>query len=500
MKIAFVTLVSSEDFALGAELLLYSLHRHFLKNKTTIYQENSNEKTCNECKYRYRNGSTKNNEEIFLQILVLITPNISEEVRTRLKNLGAIIKEVEVLSSPYECSVKGWKDVGFTKLNIWNLVEYKRVVYVDADCLIVDETFEELIENNLFPDFNLKQRDNKEESCRLSKDGNPLEGSLFFAACPDIFPPDSFNAGVMIIEPNKVIFENLCENLGYLPSYDGGDTGYLNAYFKGWFSSTGAEEIFQLDFPPRQKTLVTAKDKISKMSVIYKRLPFAFNAQRYLYNMTFGKQAGYWNSLQPVKIIHFSSHPKPWDKLLVDSKQPDLSNSSSDDPLVKNMKINVAEDPNGSEVLKQHQQLSGTAVKNNDDGKERNKNECSIFNESLCKFIIPKHIMEREKNQRLVKYLKGKSVDLELLWYNYLEAYIFWLNTEMEIKKNTSELSGKITNILHIERPLGSNDGGKENQGSLNSIEDSQKRMCVAVAPVSNCEEGNIMSKIQSYL
>ena len=86
----------------------------------------------------------------------------------------------------------------------------------------------------------------------------------------------------MIIEPNEIIFENLCENLGHLPSYDGGDTGYLNAYFKGWFSSAGAPHKFELNFLRKSQKFQEKESNINKISVLYRRLPFAFNAQRYL--------------------------------------------------------------------------------------------------------------------------------------------------------------------------------------------------------------------------
>ncbi len=52
----------------------------------------------------------------------------------------------------------------YTKLHVWNLVEFEKVVYIDADALVlqnVDELF--------------------------SRPG--------FAAAPDVFPPDKFNAG-----------------------------------------------------------------------------------------------------------------------------------------------------------------------------------------------------------------------------------------------------------------------------------------------------------------
>mmetsp|Transcript_25902 Transcript_25902/g.51608 ORF Transcript_25902/g.51608 Transcript_25902/m.51608 type:complete len:171 (+) Transcript_25902:211-723(+) len=68
-------------------------------------------------------------------------------------------------------------------------------------------------------------------------------------------------------------------------SYDKGDTGFLNAFFSGWYHR----------FPPCS------------------RLPFGFNAQRTLHWFTFKKQPAYWNSIQNLKVIHYSSSPKPWE-------------------------------------------------------------------------------------------------------------------------------------------------------------------------------------------
>jgi glycogenin glucosyltransferase len=53
------------------------------------------------------------------------------------------------------------------------------VFYIDADCLI---------------------RENVEEVFELDTD---------FAAAPDVFPPDKFNAGVMLIRPSLATFNSL---------------------------------------------------------------------------------------------------------------------------------------------------------------------------------------------------------------------------------------------------------------------------------------------------
>jgi hypothetical protein len=41
------------------------------------------------------------------------------------------------------------------------------------------------------------------------------------------------------------------------------------------------------------------------------RLSFGYNAQRTLFWFTHAKQPGYWESIKPLKVIHYSSSPKP---------------------------------------------------------------------------------------------------------------------------------------------------------------------------------------------
>lgn len=54
----------------------------------------------------------------------------------------------------------------YTKLQIWNLVQFQKVVFIDADTLVVQNV------DDLF--------------------NHPS-----IAAAPDVFPPDKFNAGVL---------------------------------------------------------------------------------------------------------------------------------------------------------------------------------------------------------------------------------------------------------------------------------------------------------------
>lgn len=81
----------------------------------------------------------------------------------------------------------------FTKLHVFSLVDYARVVFLDADTLVlgnVDELFE-------------------------------MVGDGGFAACPDIGWPDCFNSGVFVCSPNTQVFQRLLQLGQSEGSFDG---------------------------------------------------------------------------------------------------------------------------------------------------------------------------------------------------------------------------------------------------------------------------------------
>jgi len=243
---AFVTLITTDSFGPGARVLLHSL-------QSTMTTATSKPAT-----------------------ILLVTPQVTEGIRKGLRGLCDDIIEVQPIPNPYaaETHVGGWVDSGFTKLRIWELIKFERVVYLDADCLVLEDL---------------------QELFALDVD---------FAAAPDVFPPDRFNAGVLLVRPNLVLFNGLVQQASTraLPSYDGGDTGFLNAYFHDWSSG------------PLLPTTTNSSSYVSSRDISLARLPFAWNAQRTMHWMTHAKAPGYWESVAPfIKVLHFSSSPKPWE-------------------------------------------------------------------------------------------------------------------------------------------------------------------------------------------
>lgn len=83
-------------------------------------------------------------------------------------------------------------DVTFTKLNTWELVQYSKVVFLDADTLVVQNI-------------------------------DVLFDSDEFSACPDIGWPDCFNSGVFVCQPSLDTHKRLMDFAVLHGSFDGGE-------------------------------------------------------------------------------------------------------------------------------------------------------------------------------------------------------------------------------------------------------------------------------------
>mmetsp|Transcript_24821 Transcript_24821/g.44930 ORF Transcript_24821/g.44930 Transcript_24821/m.44930 type:complete len:179 (+) Transcript_24821:98-634(+) len=141
-----------------------------------------------------------------LPMIVLHTDQVSKSVTSRLAaDTSLRLRQVEPIPNPHKTDVPGWVNSGFTKLRLWEQEDFAKIVYIDADCLVL-ENIDELFDTPC-PAF-----------------------------CPDVFPPDKFNAGVIVMEPNQETFQDMMTKMKELPSHDGGDTGFLNSFYPDWYS------------------------------------------------------------------------------------------------------------------------------------------------------------------------------------------------------------------------------------------------------------------------
>jgi len=216
---SFVTLATNDSYVMGALTLAHSL-----KNVNTSRS-----------------------------LSIMITNSVSFHLQELLRQVFDHVEVVNILDSndSLNLTLLNRPDLGvtFTKLHCWRLVNFKKCVFLDADCLVlknVDDLFE------------------REE----------------FSAAADVGWPDCFNSGVFVFKPSLETYSNLLKFAIEMGSFDGGDQGLLNSYFNNWSTSESS-----------------------------RRLPFIYNMTT---NVSYTYAPAYKNFKDTVKIVHFIGANKPW--------------------------------------------------------------------------------------------------------------------------------------------------------------------------------------------
>ena len=182
-KYAYVTLLYSDDFVLGVRTLGQSLRETQDKARPNI------------------------------EHLVLVTPRVGLETRQVLEAEGWKVKEVEEHQNPNQHFHARLHGV-YTKLEIFRLTEYHRVVYLDADTTILENVDE-----------------------------------LFLCGpfCAVMRHSELINTGVIVTEPSDALHTDLSNKVkAGLYSYTGGDQGFLNSYYQDYAACPYFEPMKQI--------------------------------------------------------------------------------------------------------------------------------------------------------------------------------------------------------------------------------------------------------------
>lgn len=149
-------------------------------------------------------------------LVLLHDKSLTDKSLKGLRAAGWKTKRISRIRSPFSRK-DSYNEWNYSKLRVWQLNEYDRVIFIDADLLIlkkIDKFF-------YFP--------------QLSAAGN--DRSLF-------------NSGIMVIEPSLCMFEKLMLKSFKVASYNGGDQGFLNEIFTWWHrlpSKINYLKVFKLD-------------------------------------------------------------------------------------------------------------------------------------------------------------------------------------------------------------------------------------------------------------
>ena len=199
-------------------------------------------------------------------IVVCCLPEVSPAVRDAIGELGGRVREFEQIDYPYMKgrSVENLRDnkaCRYAKLQMWSMTEYAKVIYLDADMLVL-KSLDELFQS---PDL---------------------------SAVPDKYP-GVFNSGLMVFEPRLRTMHAMIDSYMTTKSYNKGDQGFLNAFFSRRANST----FLKADEHPEHRTRLS-----------FYPLPSVFNLPIWLKRSAFGGNI----NMADVFAVHFTAEVKPW--------------------------------------------------------------------------------------------------------------------------------------------------------------------------------------------
>lgn len=178
---AWVTLATNDSYALGALVVAHSL-----KKVSTQHQ-----------------------------LAVLITPGVTESMKVKLQNVYDVVELVDVLDSKDAANLAVLKrpelGITFTKLHCWNLTQFEKCVFLDADVLVS-------YARNLFWSGNLKII-----FLQILQNCDELFERDEFSAAPDVGWPDCFNSGVFVFTPSADTYGKLIQFADSDGSFDGAE-------------------------------------------------------------------------------------------------------------------------------------------------------------------------------------------------------------------------------------------------------------------------------------
>ncbi|CBK20303.2 uncharacterized protein [Blastocystis hominis] len=167
-------------------------------------------------------------------VIILVSENVRESTKKQFLEIGCQLREIRNIENPYKKdagrrrSYKNHFEYTLNKLYVWNMLDYERVIYMDAD-------------NIFFHNID----------------------SLFKCGhfCAVYMNPCNFHTGLFVVTPNNDTYNDLLKSLATLSSYDGADQGFLVAYFQGLQKAP----LFDPDHPFKEEDM----PKMQRLSIGY---------------------------------------------------------------------------------------------------------------------------------------------------------------------------------------------------------------------------------------
>eukprot|EP00121_Abeoforma_whisleri_P014025 Awhi_evm1s12939 len=140
-------------------------------------------------------------------LVVVASKNIRKSTKDKFSKDGLQVRYIDNIENPFHSKEKkkdnymAHFEFTLNKLLLWSFEEYERVIYFDADNIVLNN-LEEVFKCGHF--------------------------------CAVYMNPIYFHTGMLVIKPNKTVFDDMMLKLAEgMESYDGADQGFLTEYFAG---------------------------------------------------------------------------------------------------------------------------------------------------------------------------------------------------------------------------------------------------------------------------
>lgn len=228
MKNSYVTYLGSDDFLPGVLVLAQSI-----KAQNMLYE----------------------------LIIIVNKTFVSNSVIETLRVKGFKILTVDNIENPSISKQNPSRyNSTYTKLKIFDLIEFEKIVYLDADMMVcsnLDVLFD-------YPSLSAV-----------------ISGSLINKSWKDL------NSGLLVICPDRRLFNDIISKTKILPSNDGGDQGLLQVYFPDWKDKDNLHLDHKYNVP-----FCYMNEYCSDHKFIFKYRKSKLNTN--------------------ISIIHFWGNTKPW--------------------------------------------------------------------------------------------------------------------------------------------------------------------------------------------